>query len=153
MYRIGRCPQLMPPNSRDVQCALFARVACRLTARMPPISSPPPARPGPPCIRRASGRMSTPSLRGHLWKSSPAPHEVLRVATQTNTAILGMTNKLGAIVPGANADHIAVRGIPLGNLGLLQNQSACVDLIKASGTCSLAPMLLRAFCPTSLTAT
>lgn len=61
------------------------------------------------------------------------PHEVLRAATEVNAEIVGMSGKLGAIAPGAYADLLALRGDPLNDLGLLQDQGAHLDLIMKAG--------------------
>jgi imidazolonepropionase-like amidohydrolase len=68
-------------------------------------------------------------LRARVQK----PHEILRAATEINAGILGLSGKLGAIRPGAYADLIAVKGDPLRDLGLLQDQGAHLDLIKKAG--------------------
>jgi len=68
-------------------------------------------------------------LRARIQK----PHEVLRAATEINAEILGLSGKLGAIRPGAYADLIAVKGDPLRDLGLLQDQGAHLDLIMKAG--------------------
>jgi imidazolonepropionase-like amidohydrolase len=68
-------------------------------------------------------------LRARVQK----PHEVLRAATEINAEILGLSGKLGAVRPGAYADLIAVKGDPLRDLGLLQDQGAHLDLIMKAG--------------------
>jgi imidazolonepropionase-like amidohydrolase len=68
-------------------------------------------------------------LRARVQK----PHEVLRAATEINAGILGLSGKLGAIRSGAYADLIAVKGDPLRDLGLLQDQGAHLDLIMKAG--------------------
>jgi len=61
------------------------------------------------------------------------PHEVLRSATEVNALILGLPDKLGAIRAGAYADLIALKGDPMRDLGLLQDQGAHLDLIMKAG--------------------
>lgn len=76
-------------------------------------------------------------LRAQVQK----PHEVLRAATEVNAQILGLSGKLGCIRAGAFADLIAVRGNPMQDLGLLQDQGAHLDLIMKAGVIVKRPGL------------
>ena len=61
------------------------------------------------------------------------PRDVLLSATRVNAEILGQTDRLGVIVPGALADIIAIDGNPLEDLGLLQEQGRHISLIVKNG--------------------
>lgn len=58
---------------------------------------------------------------------------VIRSATVDAAKVLRMEGEIGAIVPGAHADIIAVDGNPLKNLDLLTNQGAHMPLIMKGG--------------------
>lgn len=62
-----------------------------------------------------------------------SPLDVLRSATLVNAEIVGQTDRLGVIKPGALADLIAVRGDPLADLTLLQQQGRHLDMIVKAG--------------------
>ena len=62
-----------------------------------------------------------------------SPVEILRSATLIGAEVVGMSGRLGEIVPGALADLIAVDGNPLEDLGLLQEQGRHVPLILKNG--------------------
>ena len=68
-------------------------------------------------------------LRAEIQK----PQEVLRSATEINAKIIGLPDKLGTVRAGAYADLIALKGDPLRDLGLLQDQGAHLDLIMKAG--------------------
>jgi imidazolonepropionase-like amidohydrolase len=61
------------------------------------------------------------------------PRDVLLSATRVNAEILGQTDRLGVIAPGALADLIAIDGNPLEDLGLLQEQGRHISLIVKNG--------------------
>ncbi len=58
---------------------------------------------------------------------------VIRSATLDAAKILRMEGEIGALVPGAFADLIAVEGNPLNNLDLLTGQGAHMPLIMQNG--------------------
>jgi imidazolonepropionase-like amidohydrolase len=59
--------------------------------------------------------------------------EVLRSATHVNAEMMGQTGKLGVIAPGAHADLVLVKGNPLEDLTLLQQQGRHLPLIMKAG--------------------
>jgi imidazolonepropionase-like amidohydrolase len=59
--------------------------------------------------------------------------DVLRSATLVNAEIVGQRGRLGVIQPGAVADLIALKGDPLADLTLLQEQGRHLDLIVKAG--------------------
>ncbi|OHV78519.1 peptidase M38 [Rhizobium sp. LCM 4573] len=66
-------------------------------------------------------------LRGRVLR----PHEVIRSATADAARVLGMEGQIGALVPGAHADLIAVEGNPLDDLAILTNENRIRKIIKA----------------------
>lgn len=61
------------------------------------------------------------------------PIDVLRSATSINATILGHSDELGTIAPGAYADMIVVDGDPLANIALLGKDGAALSLIMKGG--------------------
>lgn len=59
--------------------------------------------------------------------------DVLRSATSVNAELLGMSGELGCIQPGAYADLLIVKGNPLDDLGLLQEQGRHIAYIIKGG--------------------
>ncbi len=68
-------------------------------------------------------------LKGQVMK----PMEVLLSATRVNAEIFRMENEIGTVEPGKYADLIAVKGDPLKDLRLFQNQDN-LHLIMKGGT-------------------
>lgn len=60
-------------------------------------------------------------------------HDVIRSATLDAAKVLRMEGQIGALVPGAFADLVAVDGNPLDNLDLLTGQGAHMPLIMQNG--------------------
>jgi imidazolonepropionase-like amidohydrolase len=58
---------------------------------------------------------------------------VIRSATLDAAKVLRMEGQIGALVPGAFADLVAVDGNPLDNLDLLTEQGAHMPLIMQNG--------------------
>jgi imidazolonepropionase-like amidohydrolase len=68
-----------------------------------------------------------------LRARAQSPLDVLRSATLVNAEIVGESGRLGVIKPGAIADLIALKGDPLADLTLLQEQGRHLDLIVRAG--------------------
>jgi imidazolonepropionase-like amidohydrolase len=68
-------------------------------------------------------------IRGRVMK----PHEVISHATGNAAKICRMEGQIGAIVPGAYADIIAVDGDPLADLSLLTGQGQHMPMIMQAG--------------------
>jgi imidazolonepropionase-like amidohydrolase len=68
-------------------------------------------------------------LKGQVMK----PMEVLLSATRVNAEIFRMEEHIGSVEPGKYADLIAVKGNPLKDLGVFQNQDN-LDLIMKGGS-------------------
>jgi imidazolonepropionase-like amidohydrolase len=68
-------------------------------------------------------------LRAEVQK----PIEVIRQATVHAAELFGMTGEIGAVVPGARADLLAVNGDPIADLGLLQAEGRHLDIIMKDG--------------------
>ena len=66
-------------------------------------------------------------------EAQPA-HELLSSATLVNAEILNRTGMLGEIAPGAKADILIVRGNPLEDLGLLEEQGRHLSAIMKDGS-------------------
>ena len=66
-------------------------------------------------------------------EAQPA-HELLSSATLVNAEILNRTGMLGVIAPGAKADILIVRGNPLEDLGLLEDQGRHLSAIMKDGS-------------------
>ncbi|HXN65072.1 MAG TPA: amidohydrolase family protein [Candidatus Acidoferrales bacterium] len=62
-----------------------------------------------------------------------SPAEIIRSATVTNARLLNMQSELGEIKPGALADLLVVKGDPLKNLNLLQDQGSHFRTIMKGG--------------------
>ncbi len=59
--------------------------------------------------------------------------DVIRSATVINAEILGRSDDLGAIKPGAFADLLLVDGNPLDDISVLGGQGEHLDLIVRAG--------------------
>jgi imidazolonepropionase-like amidohydrolase len=68
-------------------------------------------------------------LKGQVMK----PMEVLLSATRVNAEIFRMENEIGTVEPGKYADLIAVKGNPLKDLRVFQNQDN-LHLIMKGGS-------------------
>lgn len=68
-------------------------------------------------------------IRGRVER----PWEVLTSATSVNAALLGMTGKLGQIVPGAFADLLIVDGNPLDDISLMGPESNAIIQVWSRG--------------------
>src|SRR4029450_230800 len=65
-------------------------------------------------------------LKGQVMK----PMEVLLSATQTNAQIFRMESEIGSIEPGKYADLLVLKGNPLKDLRLFQNQDNLLLIMK-----------------------
>lgn len=61
------------------------------------------------------------------------PVDIIRSATSTAAAMLGVEGTLGVVAPGAYADLIATEGNPLENLGVLAEPAKYRRLLMAAG--------------------
>jgi imidazolonepropionase-like amidohydrolase len=59
--------------------------------------------------------------------------EVIRSATTINAALLGRSDELGVVAPGAYADFLLVDGDPLRDISVLEGQGEHLDLIVRAG--------------------
>lgn len=62
-----------------------------------------------------------------------SPIEIIRSATSIGAQVVRMEGKLGTLKAGAFADMLLVKGNPLKNLGLLQNQGRDLSMIMKAG--------------------
>jgi imidazolonepropionase-like amidohydrolase len=65
-------------------------------------------------------------LKGQVMK----PMEVLQSATRVNAELFRMETLIGTVEPGKYADLIAVKGNPLRDLSLFQNQNNLEVIMK-----------------------
>jgi imidazolonepropionase-like amidohydrolase len=78
-------------------------------------------------VRVVSGSDAVAGLHGSnakepewLEKGGMTPAEVLRAATVDAAALLGLSDRIGAVEPGKAADLVAVRGNPLAGVAALE---------------------------------
>jgi imidazolonepropionase-like amidohydrolase len=64
-----------------------------------------------------------------MVKYGMTPAQALRSATSNAAELLGMQNEVGSITPGKFADVVAVKGDPLGDVGVLRN----IDFVMKGG--------------------
>jgi imidazolonepropionase-like amidohydrolase len=62
-----------------------------------------------------------------------SPAEAIASATTVGAEILGMSDRLGRLVPGALADLLVVDGNPLRDIGCLQGQGERIPLVMKEG--------------------
>ena len=61
------------------------------------------------------------------------PLEILRSATLVGAEVLGMTDRLGRLIPGAFADLLIVDGDPLADLSCLAGQGERISMVMKGG--------------------